>query len=126
MYIVSMSQAKPSLLLVESDALSLSLYKRELNPDYSINACANEAEAWFIMERESIALVILEPGSGNDWVWIFFEQIKKNEKTTSIPVIFCSVLDERKRGLEQGASAYLIKPVYANVLRQHIQALLGN
>ena len=40
------------------------------------------------------------------------------------PRYFCTILDERKKALEQGAANYLIKPVYADVLRKHIQALL--
>jgi putative two-component system response regulator len=124
LYIVSMSQEKPVLLLVENDPLSLSLYDRELNPDYSILTCKNEADASFALKNGKVSLIILEPASGNDWVWDLLKQVKMKEETAKIPVIFCSVLDEKKKGLEQGASAYLIKPVYANVLRQYVQELL--
>jgi len=76
------------------------------------------------LKNQKISLLILEPASGNDWVWDLLKQIKMEEETAKIPVIFCSVLDEKKKGLEQGASAYLIKPVYANVLRQYVQEFL--
>lgn len=119
-----MSQEKPALLLVENDPLSLMLYDRELNPYYSIIPCKNEADAWLALGNKKISLIILEPANGNDWVWGLLEQIKAIEGMANIPVIFCSVLDEKKRALQQGIAAYLIKPVYANVLRQHVQEFL--
>jgi CheY-like chemotaxis protein len=76
------------------------------------------------VREEKIDLIILEPANGNEWVWDFLDALKQDDRTQSIPVIFCTVIDERKQGMEKGADAYLLKPVYANVLHQYVQDLL--
>jgi ABC-type transport system involved in cytochrome bd biosynthesis fused ATPase/permease subunit len=40
--------------------------------------------------------------------------IKSLPGSSPIPVVLCSTLDERKRGMEMGAAAYLVKPVLAD------------
>lgn len=115
---------RPNLLLVENDPLTLPLYQRELSPQYTIITCESELYAVTALQEEKIDLIILEPANGNGWVWGFLDSLKQDERTQSIPVIFCTVVDERKKGMEKGAVAYLLKPVYANVLHHHVQDLL--
>lgn len=115
---------KLNLLLIENDSFTLPLYQRELSPHYSLFTCEKEIHAITTLQQETIDLIILEPASGNEWVWDFVHTLKQNEQTRTIPIIFCTVVDERKKGMEMGASAYLLKPVYANVLRQHVQDVL--
>ena len=119
-----MITGNPNLLLVENDPLTLPLYHRELSPHYTIITCESETYAVTTLQKEKIDLIILEPANGNEWVWDFLDTLKQDERTQSIPVIFCTVIDERKQGMEKGAAAYLLKPVYPNVLHQHVQNLL--
>lgn len=119
-----MDAEKPKIILIENDPLSLSLYERELSPYFSLAVCGTQTCAAAILAEEKIDLVILEPANGNQWAWDFFDALQEDVAYRSIPVIFCTVLDERKRAMERGAATYLIKPVYANVLRQYAQELL--
>jgi DNA-binding response OmpR family regulator len=43
----------------------------------------------------------------------------------AVPIILCSALDERKRGLELGASAYLVKPVLPAALLEALRRVTG-
>ncbi|MFO7683588.1 MAG: hypothetical protein R6X34_26440 [Chloroflexota bacterium] len=119
-----MEAEKPTIILIENDPLSLSLYERELSPYFSLVVCGTESRAQAALLQEKVELVILEPANGNQWAWNFLDKLQADRSLNRIPVIFCTVLDERKKALEWGAAAYLIKPVYANVLRQHAQELL--
>lgn len=54
--------------------------------------------------------------------------VRANPNYRQIPVIIISTensVEDRKRGLDLGASAYLIKPFGAGDLRQAIEAALG-
>ncbi len=119
-----MTVEKPYLVLVENDPHTWPLYYRELSPHYSVITCETETHAVAVLEEEEIALIILEPANGNGWAWNFVDKLKQDEQTKTIPVIFCTVLDERRKGMAIGAAAYLLKPVYAHVLRQCVQDLL--
>ncbi len=121
-----MKDDKPRLLIIENDPIALPLYHRELSPHYLIVTCETEAQLWQTLAETRIDLIILEPANGNDWIWSFLNKFRADEQGKEIPIIFCTVLDERKRGLEQGVSAYLIKPVYANVLHYYVQKALEN
>ena len=121
-----MEKVKPKIVLIEHDPLSISLYNRELSAFFTLFVCQGESEAITAVSQHTIAAIILEPANGNQWVWHFWEQLKQQHNTKDIPVIFCTILDERKKALERGAANYLIKPVYADVLRKHIQALVEN
>lgn len=118
-----MNDAKRHVVFVESDKVTLSLYRRELEPFYATSACQTEAELWHTLAQHDISAIVLEPANGNQWVWSFLGKLKTNRQTSAIPVIFCTVVDERRKGLALGAIAYFIKPVYAHVLLQFIHQL---
>lgn len=120
-----MTAEKPTLLLVENDPFTLSLYQRELTPYYIILSCETENLALRTVQKTAVDLAILEPANGNGWVWDFADKLQQDEHTQSIPVIFCTIIDERKKGMEKGAAAYLLKPVYAHVLRQYVDTILA-
>jgi len=43
--------------------------------------------------------------------WEILRQINASAETKDIPIIICSVLNEREMALASGASDYLVKPV---------------
>jgi DNA-binding response OmpR family regulator len=54
--------------------------------------------------------------------WAVLRALKADEATSGIPVIVVSIVDERSRGVELGAAAYLVKPVRREEL---LSALAG-
>ncbi len=67
--------------------------------------------------------MILEPAQSNQWIWAFLDALAATT-SAEIPIIFCTTLDDRKRGQAYGAHAYLVKPVYAHTLREQVEHLL--
>lgn len=112
-----------NLIIVENDPVTLALYSRELKDDFTILPSKSEESIWVLLENVNISLIVLEPAK-SEWVWRFLTICKSNDKTKDIPVIICTTIDEKKRGLQLGADIFLLKPVYAQVLRQNIERLL--
>ena len=112
-----------TVLIVENDLPTLELYQRELSRDYQILACreAQQALAW--LHTQHISVVVLEPAAHNEQGWSLLATIKSLPGPASIPVVLCSTLDERKRGMEMGAVAYLVKPVLPTTLRETLRQI---
>ena len=55
--------------------------------------------------------------------WAVLKALKADAGTSSIPVIVVSIVDERSRGVELGASAYLVKPVRREELLSALAAV---
>lgn len=115
--------SKPTILVVDDDVLSLELYTRELSSNYRVIACERIEEAQRCIRNTSLSAVILEPAINDDEGWLLLEEIRSS--SPHVPVIVCSVLDERKVGLEQAAHAFLVKPVLPVTLHLMINRLFS-
>ncbi|MBE9207717.1 PAS domain S-box protein [Nostoc sp. LEGE 06077] len=73
--------------------------------------------------RTQPALVILDLQLPNLSGWEVLAQIKTNPQSQNIPVIILSVVDERTKGLAQGAFEYLVKPITRAQLQETIGKL---
>ncbi|MBD2775604.1 PAS domain S-box protein [Iningainema tapete] len=69
------------------------------------------------------ALIILDLQLPNLSGWEVLHQLKTNPQTKNIPAIIISVVDECSKGLTQGASEYLVKPITRAQLQTTIEKL---
>lgn len=106
-----MKPTAPAILIIDSDRPTLELYQRELSHHYQIFTCSEVQQALALLQAHPISAVVLEPSAPNDQGWSLLADIKRLPGPVPIPVVLCTTLDERKRGMEMGAAAYLIKPV---------------
>lgn len=116
-------EAKPMILVLDDDVLSLELYSRELSSNYRVVTCERVEDARQCFRHSVLAAVILEPAINGDDGWPLLREIRSSQ--IHLPVIVCSVLDERKAGLEQGASAFLVKPVLPTTLHHLIDQIVS-
>lgn len=114
---------KPMILVVDDDVLSLELYSRELSSNYRVISCERLEDARRCLRNDLLKAVILEPAVNGDDGWLFLMEIRSSP--APVPVIVCSVLDERKIGLEQGADAFLVKPVLPTTLHRLIDQIVS-
>jgi len=56
----------------------------------------------------AITLDVLMPNKDG---WQVIQELKADPETSRIPVVMCTIVSEKERGLSLGASEYLIKPV---------------
>jgi DNA-binding response OmpR family regulator len=115
--------AKPIILMVESDLPTIELYRGGLNREYEVLACGSESSALEALSIADVRAIILEPALGGGMGWKIFTAIRSATRKRPIPMIVCTTLDDRKRGLEMGATAFLVKPVLPGVLLETLRQL---
>jgi DNA-binding response OmpR family regulator len=119
-----MQTADQSILIIEHDDPTRELYVRELTRDYHVFACSEVDQVLALLHTHDIDAIVLEPAGSNGRGWQLFAEIQVENSDRSIPVVLCSTLDERSRGVELGASAYLVKPVLPKTLLETLHRLL--
>lgn len=104
---------KVSILIVEDDKFLRELLSRKLkNSDFNVEVAIDGKEALKKTEEEKYDIILLDlvlPGIDGFQI---LEKIKKDSKTSNIPVIILSNLgqqEEVEKGLTLGADDYLIK-----------------
>lgn len=109
-------------ILLVDDVQTVELYARALRQSYRVLTTSSFSAAEQFLSQQQPELVIVEPSIGGKQGW---EWVRSIIQTYAIPLIICSALDERKRGLEVGVSAYLIKPVPPALLSRTIASFLN-
>ena len=112
------------VLIIEDDLSTLELYARILSREYQVSGCMDEQETLDILPRYPWQAIILEPKVWGGRGWEILINLKKTTSGQRIPVILCSTLDERKRGLELGAAACLVKPVLPTRLAEILRRVI--
>jgi DNA-binding response OmpR family regulator len=120
---ITMSSILPTILIIENDLPSLELYRRELGRDFRVLACFSKGETLDAIDSQNPTAIILEPAALNEDGWDLLTAIV-SLPDRSLPVILCTILDERKRGLKEGAVAYLIKPVLPAALLETLHNVI--
>lgn len=110
----------PMILLIEADPNTADLYRRELSHDYTVVTSTDETQVWEILLTGQLKAIVLEPIGLGKWGWDMLVTIKSKPTIQAIPVVVCSTLDERRKGLELGAAYFLVKPVLPSTLLQVI------
>lgn len=103
--------SKVTALLLEPDRATRQLYARELGKRWRVVAVERAAEVMTVLATEAIGVVILEPGAVEAEQWQLLTNVREQLGDAAPPIIICSAIDERGKGYELGASAYLVKPV---------------
>lgn len=104
---------KLHILVVDDSITTRTLEKNILeSKNYEVSIAVNGQEAWDLVQVTPYALVITDVSMPLMDGFKLTEKIKRNEKTKSIPVIIVTSLgsdEEKKRGLDAGADAYIVK-----------------
>lgn len=116
----------PTILIIEKDHATLELYCRELNRDFEVLVCSGKNEVLQAIQDQHVNAIVLEPAVWNGQGWDLLDTIVALPAgVRSFPIILCSVLDERKRGLDRGAATFLVKPVLPSQLLETLHQVLA-
>jgi CheY-like chemotaxis protein len=111
------------VLLVEDNADVVALFTRYLMPEgFQCIAVTDSTVAHEQILAHRPDAVILDVMMRKMDGWELLQRIKADPSLRSIPVVVCSVLDERELANSLGANAYLRKPIRPAEL---IECLLG-
>ena len=100
------------VVVIEDDRPSLALFEAYLTGAALGVVTARDGQSGLAeVRRVSPRAVLLDirlPGIDG---WAVLKALKADPATSAIPVIVVSIVDERARGVELGAAAYLVKPI---------------
>ena len=107
------------VLVVEDNPAAVALYERFLaHSDWQpFHASHPRAAVNLAIEKrvQAIVLDIMMPETDG---WRVLQALKLDQRSRSIPVVVCSVVNDPELGLALGASAYLTKPISRSALLQ--------
>ena len=119
---------KQVILIVDDEALNLSVLMSLLKHTYSVRACKTGEDALATIGAglipDLILLDIVMPGIDGFTV---LKKLQDSPKTKEIPVIFISALDsfmDEEKGFELGAVDYIAKPFRAAIVMMRVKAQL--
>ncbi|MFN6962955.1 MAG: response regulator [Pyrinomonadaceae bacterium] len=103
---------RPLVLIVEDDPDMAELLSETVSKaDYRVRIAHSGADGLRFARDNDVAAIVLDvmmPGMDG---WKVLQELKSERRTAAIPVIVCSIVDNRPLGYRLGASNYLIKPI---------------
>ncbi len=116
----------PLILVIEDDRGVSMLYRRYLEPNgYQLLTVSRSEEAVTRAIAARPAAILLDVLMPNKDGWQVLTELKRNPATSAIPVIVCTVTDERERALQLGADEHLLKPILESDLTRALNRLPG-
>lgn len=98
-------------LVIDDDSSTVDLLTRWLKKQGYVVAAAYDGEAGLeVAEEYHPDLILLDIHMPRKNGWDVLEKLNAHDTLKDVPVIIVSVDDDRKRGLDSGASEYLTKP----------------
>jgi CheY-like chemotaxis protein/signal transduction histidine kinase/HAMP domain-containing protein len=115
------------VLLIVEDDVKFARILLEMTRQYDFKGIVahNGTTGLALAETYQPAAIILDirlPGMDG---WTVLDRLKHNPKTRHIPVHVMTVEDGRQRSLQQGAIAYLQKPISSELLHQALTKIKG-
>jgi signal transduction histidine kinase/DNA-binding response OmpR family regulator len=115
----------PKILIIEDDAMTVHLIESQLTSSgYQVVSCDQPERAQEMaadLQPQAITLdLLMKPTSG----WEILLHLKKDPRTTRIPVIVVTVVDNPGTGAALGADEYLVKPVDKETLLAAVERCL--
>lgn len=102
---------RQTVLIIENDQPTSRLYERVLQTEYEVVLATLDDDVLSLIEASQVDAVVLEPGPIGGRGWSLWSELKNSPDIPAIPIVLCTTQDERRRGLELGSAAYLVKPV---------------
>ncbi len=110
---ISVKPKKPSVLIAEDSITSRTLIKNILQASgYEVKTAVDGQDAYTLLKSETFDAVVSDVEMPRMNGFELTEKIRSNEKLADIPVILVTSLDsreDRERGIDAGADAYIVK-----------------
>jgi len=121
---------KPLVMAVDDEPGVLELYGRYLEKGgYAIVGLSNANELMHNIQQFNPSALVLDLNMPGKDGWTAIGEIRKNDVTRNLPIIICSIEDQRERARVAGVNAYLIKPIVEDdlldTLGQVVAAIVG-
>ncbi|MDR2589563.1 MAG: response regulator [Oscillospiraceae bacterium] len=115
---------KHSVLIVDDEKLNIIALTSILGTDYRVLALIDSREALEVAEKEKPDVIVLDILMPEMDGYEVITELKKNEHTKDIPVIFITGLDtaaSEEKALRLGAADYITKPFNTAIVKLRIK-----
>jgi CheY-like chemotaxis protein len=121
------SESSKRILCIDDEREVVNLYKRYLSAhNYQVIPLIDPEKAVGTAARLQPMVITLDIAMPALDGWQILQALKSDSATKHIPVIICSIIDEREKGLRSGADAYLLKPILEDDLVDSIQKIVNS
>ena len=119
----------PHILVVDDSITTRTLEQNVLeNKGYQVTVAVNGKEAWDLLQKKQFSMLITDVNMPIMDGFELTERVKQSEKLRGLPVIIVTSLgsdSEKRRGIEVGANAYIVKSEFeSNTLLQTVSQLV--
>jgi two-component system chemotaxis sensor kinase CheA len=123
------SKEIPHILVVDDSITTRTLEQNVLeNKGYKVTVAVNGKEAWDLIQSKKFSMLITDVNMPIMDGFELTQRVKQSEKYNTLPVIIVTSLgsdNEKRRGIEVGANAYIVKSEFeSNVLLQTVSQLV--
>jgi two-component system, chemotaxis family, sensor kinase CheA len=110
----------PTTVLIADDSFTTRTLEKNIleSAGYRVLAAADGLDAWAILQRETCDLVVSDIQMPTMDGFELTTKIRADERFQSLPVVLVTTLDSdsaRRRGVEAGADAYIVKSAFEQV-----------
>jgi len=113
----SAKQAKPAdkqSILVVDDSVTIRTFEKALleAAGYDVTAASDGLEAWQLVQKQAPDLIVSDVEMPNMTGFELTEKVRGDQRLKGMPLILVTTLssdEDRKRGIDAGADAYVIK-----------------
>ena len=124
---VNSRHLNPILVVDDIEANREILSRYLIRADYEVEMAEGGARALEMIQKRRYSLVLLDIMMPNVDGFLVLETLRKQFKSTELPVIMISAMDESKdvvRALDFGANDYIIKPFEKKIMLARVQTQL--
>jgi len=123
--VTPLQPGRSAVLVIEDADEDLMLFERALaHTRFQVVPARSIATATKALEVISPAAIVLDLRLHGEDAWDLLTRVKRSERTSGIPVIIASSIDDRQKGFALGASAYAVKPIDRKWLVDTLETLV--
>jgi CheY-like chemotaxis protein len=117
---------KKRVLVIDDDPDAVYILQENLNQqEYEVLGARNGPEGLERARKQQPDVILLDivmPGADG---WQVMRDLRADPETSSIPVVFLTIVDKKALGLELGAAAYLLKPLNPEDVRETLNRVIN-
>jgi signal transduction histidine kinase/CheY-like chemotaxis protein len=115
------------VLVVEDTPETVMAYRSYLRGSgFQVISAATTREAEQVLERIEVRAIILDIVLRAEDTWAFMASLKKDARTSNIPVLVVSTIEDHAKAFHLGADAYIVKPIERADLLRELRQLIAD
>ncbi len=120
------AEDRPVVLAIDDEPGVLDLYARYLEKEgYAVIGLNNANDLLDYVRQMHPVAILLDINLPGKTGWDAIDDLKASQETRDIPIVVCSIDDDRDRGINLGVSEYLVKPIIEDDLIRTLSRLMG-